>query len=61
MSFLNKIKPQDILILLLCVIIILVAEYLFLQGEQNHGIFIGLWAPTILGIAIFIKLIKNGR
>jgi hypothetical protein len=61
MSFLNKIKPQDILILLLCAIVILVAEYLFLLGDQNHGIFIGLWAPTILGIAIFIKLIKNGR
>ena len=61
MSFLNKMKPQDILILLLCAIVILVAEYLFLQGDQNHGIFIGLWAPTILGIAIFIKLIKNGR
>ena len=61
MSFLKKIKPQDVFILLLCAIIIIVAEYLFLQGDQNHGIFIGLWAPTILGIAIYIKLIKNGR
>ena len=61
MNFLNKIKPQDILILLLCAIVILVAEYLFLQGDKYHGIFIGLWAPTILGIAIYIKLIINGR
>lgn len=61
MNFLKKIKPQDIFLLLLCAIIILVAEYLFLKGDQNHGIFIGLWAPTILGIAIYIKLIKNGR
>lgn len=45
----------------LCAIIILVAEYLFLQGDKYHGIFIGLWAPTILGIAIYIKLIINGR
>ena len=61
MSFLKKIKPQDVFILLLCAIIIIVAEYLFLQGDQNHGIFIGLWAPTILGIAIYFKLLKNGR
>jgi hypothetical protein len=61
MSFLKKLKPQDIFMLSLCAIIIIVAEYLFLQGDHYHGIFIGLWAPTILGIAIYIKLIKNGR
>ena len=61
MNFFKKIKPQDIFMLLLCAIIILVAEYLFLQGDKYHGIFIGLWAPTILGIAIYIKLIINGR
>ena len=30
--------------LMLCVAIILVAEYLFLSGDQMHGLFIGLWA-----------------
>jgi hypothetical protein len=47
--------------LVLCVLIIFVAEYLFVSGDQLHGIFIGLWAPTLLGIVIFIKQIKNGR
>ena len=61
MSILKKLKPQNIFMLLLCAVIILVAEYLFLQGDQLHGIFIGLWAPTVLGIAIYLKLIKNGR
>ena len=61
MGLLKKIKPQDIFMLLLCAVIILVAEYLFLHGDQYHGIFIGLWAPTVIGIAIYIKLIKNGR
>jgi uncharacterized membrane protein YvlD (DUF360 family) len=61
MGLLKKIKPQDIFMLLLCAVIILVAEYLFLNGDQYHGIFIGLWAPTVIGIAIYIKLIKNGR
>ncbi len=61
MGFLKKIKPQDIFLLSICIIVILVAEYLFLEGDQIHGLFIGLWAPTILGIAIFIKLIRDGR
>lgn len=61
MSLLKKLKPQDLFMLFLCAVIILAAEYLFLSGDQYHGIFIGLWAPTVLGIAIYIKLIKNGR
>ena len=61
MSYLKKLKPHDIFMLVLCAIIILVAEYLFLKGDQYHGIFIGLWAPTLLGVAIFIKQIQNGR
>jgi len=61
MGFLKKFKPQDIFLLLICIIIILVAEYLFLKGDQIHGLFIGLWAPTILGIAIFVKLTRDGR
>ena len=47
--------------LILCLAIILVAEYLFLTGDQLHGIFLGLWAPTLLGVMIFLKLVQNGR
>jgi hypothetical protein len=32
-----------------------------LSGQELHAIFIGLWAPTLLGVAIFIKQVKNGR
>ena len=47
--------------LFLCALIIIVAEYLFLTGDQMHAIFIGLWAPTLLAVVIFIKQITNGR
>jgi hypothetical protein len=46
--------------LALCILIIIVAEYLFLSGDQLHGIFVGLWAPTLLGVMIYLKLLKNG-
>ena len=61
MNFIKKIGPANLFMLALCAIIIFVAEYLFLTGNQLHGIFIGLWAPTLLGIIIFLKQIKNGR
>lgn len=61
MSFFKDIKTGNLLMLILCVLIIIVAEYLFLSGEQLHGIFLGLWAPTLLGVMIYLKLIDRER
>ena len=61
MNFIKKIGTSHLLMLILCVIIILVAEYVFLTGNELHGIFIGLWAPTLLGFLIYAKLIEDGR
>jgi len=59
MNFLKKMGFGNFLMLALCLLIILVAEYLFLSGDKLHGIFIGLWAPTLLGVMIYLKLINN--
>jgi len=59
MNYFKKIGIHNVLVLLLCIVIIVVAEYLFLSGHELHGLFLGLWAPTIIGIMIFIKLIDN--
>jgi len=60
MNFIKKIGKPNALILLLCLFIIIFAEYFFLIGYKLHGIFLGLWAPTIIGIMIFFKLVENG-
>lgn len=61
MIFLKKIGLSNLLMLSLCILIIIVAEYLFLSGNKLHGIFLGLWVPTLLGVLIFIKLIGRER
>jgi len=61
MNLIKKLGLSNFLMLLLCVFIIVVAEVLFLTGDQMHGLFIGLWAPTLLGVMIYIKLIKDER
>jgi len=61
MNYFKKLGTANLLMLLLCVAIIIVAEYLFLTGDRLHGIFVGLWAPTLLGVMIYLKLIENGR
>lgn len=60
MNFTKKIGALNLFILVLCALIIVVAEYMFLTGDELHAIFIGLWVPTILGLVIFIKQIING-
>ena len=46
--------------MLLCVVfsIIVVAELRYLQGHIQEAIFIGLWAPTILGLMNYLKINK---
>ena len=61
MNLMKKLGGANSLMLMLCVSIILTAEYLFLTGNELHGIFLGLWAPTLLGVLIFLKIIKNER
>jgi len=48
------------IMLILCVIIIILAEYMFLSGDHMHGLFLGLWAPMLIGLMIFFKLVGNG-
>jgi len=59
MKFFQKLGVANTLMLVLCALIIIVAEYLFLNGEELHGIFIGLWAPMLLGLLILFKMVNN--
>jgi hypothetical protein len=54
-SFLKHFGWMNVLLLLVVFSIIVVSELRFLQGEKLEAIFIGLWAPTILG---FMNLLK---
>ena len=60
MNIFKKLGTASFLMLALCAVIIIVAEYLFLTGDKLHGIFVGLWAPTLLGVMIYLKIIDNG-
>src|SRR5258708_5869867 len=40
---------------------ILLSAFLFLSGKKNLGQFVGLWAPTILNLALFTKQLRPSR
>ncbi|MEL6812867.1 MAG: hypothetical protein AAFP76_16185 [Bacteroidota bacterium] len=54
-NFIKKIGVLNIVMLLLVLSIIMTAEYLFVKGEKLDAIFLGLWAPTILGFMLYFK------
>jgi hypothetical protein len=60
MNFIKKLGTANVFMLGLCAVIIVVAEYLFLTGDKLHGIFVGLWAPTLLGVMIYLKISNHG-
>jgi hypothetical protein len=60
-KMLKKLTPSDILMLIAAFSSLIFSELLWFKGEKEAAIFIGLWVPSILGFAIFLKLIYNSN
>ena len=57
----KKFTLSDTLMLVSAFLSLIFSEYLWFKGEKEAAIFIGLWVPSILGFAIFLKLINNSN
>ena len=57
-EFVARIGRMNVILLIVVLSIIVVSELRFLQGEKLEAIFIGLWAPTILGFMNYLKYKK---
>lgn len=40
---------------------ILLSIGLFLSGKKHEGLFVGLWAPTILNLGLYNKLLNPSQ
>lgn len=54
-EFVKRIGIWNLVMLLVVCCTIIIAEVVFLMGHKLSGIFIGLWAPTILGFMNYFK------
>jgi len=54
-KFVKAIGLINVIMLLIVLAIIVVAEITFLSGQKLEAIFIGLWAPTVLGFMIYLN------
>ncbi|MGA9237922.1 hypothetical protein [Robiginitalea sp.] len=57
-EFVERVGWMNVVLLVVVLSIIVVSELRFLQGEKLEAIFIGLWAPTILGFMNYLKYKK---
>lgn len=55
----KKFTPTDILMLLSAFLSLIFSEILWFKGDKQAGIFIGIWVPSIMGFAIYLKLINK--
>lgn len=57
----NKLTITDILMLLSAFLSLIFSEILWFKGEKEAAIFVGLWVPSILGFAIYLKLLNKHK
>jgi len=58
---LKKLNKIDITMLALALMSLVVAEILWYIGDRQGALFVGLWVPSILGFAIYLKLLLIER
>jgi len=58
---LNKLSKTDSILLILALITLIFSELMWFNGERDGALFVGLWVPSILGFAIFLKLLKGNK
>jgi hypothetical protein len=51
----------DILMLLSAIASLIYSEFKWFNGDRETGLFVGLWVPSILAFAIYLKLIKRNN
>ncbi len=57
----NKLTITDILMFLSAFLSLIFSEILWFKSEKEAAIFVGLWVPSILGFAIYLKLINKQK
>ena len=54
----KKLTSADILMLLSAFLSLVFSETLWFMGNKEGAIFVGLWVPSILGFAIYLKFLN---
>jgi hypothetical protein len=51
-------RRSDYIVLSSVGVALVASIYLWFSGQRDEGVFVGLWVPTILAFAIYVRVIK---
>jgi hypothetical protein len=57
-TMLKKLTKIDLIMLSAALLCLVFSEVMWFRGEKQGALFIGLWVPSILGFAVYLKLLK---
>jgi hypothetical protein len=60
-SMFRNLNKIDLIMLFLAFLSLITSETLWFKGDREASLFVGLWVPSILGFAIYLKLLKIER
>jgi hypothetical protein len=49
-------RTSDYVVFLAAVLALAVSVYLWFSGQRDEGLFVGLWVPSILAFATYIRV-----
>jgi hypothetical protein len=51
-------KKSDYFILSAALVSMILSIFLWFNGQQDAGLFVGIWVPSILGFGAYFKILK---
>lgn len=51
-------KKSDYYILTAALVSMILSIYLWFSGQQDAGLYVGIWVPSILGFGAYFKILK---
>lgn len=52
-------KKSDYFILLAALVAMILSIWLWFGVDQDAGLYVAIWVPTILGFGIYIKILRH--
>jgi hypothetical protein len=54
-------STSDYYILAAALVTLVLSVWLWFSGDQQAGLYIGLWVPSIIGFGIYLNILKYRR
>jgi hypothetical protein len=52
---------SDYIILFAALISMIFSIYLWFSGQQDAGLYVGLWVPSIIGFGCYVKIVGSNK